>query len=230
MTILVAKRRGYNRSYQRRRMQMRLKSKSTPVVARRALRLVKQIKSNVERKHYQFQYTTQLATTSAIFPLTNIAQGDTVSTRTGNKITLRSIKVNGQFSQSSGVGADNSFRVILFTDRQQIADTDPGATDLLRTDSIVSSYANTTTFQKRFKIYYDRVFVLRPRISYNGTTVVSTSPVMPFVKWFFPTIKDIRYNADQNTDIQRNGLYMLLIGQSADVTPNLEFDVCYSDY
>ncbi len=122
-----------------------------------ALALVRRMKPEIKR--YQ-QITTQ--TNYLVGSITNIntmAQGDTVSTRTGDriqqtKLTLRLIC--STFTDSTIV-----WRVIVFTDKRQVSGSSPSVTTVLQSDSAISAYNIDTA--DRWIIHRDLMFTQNAR-------------------------------------------------------------------
>lgn len=215
------------------------KSKSTRAIAKRGLRVAKTLAKSRETKYSNQTYTTAMSTATGIVSLlSGIGQGDTASLRDGNKITLRSIRMQGDFHLpfSSANDYPTVYRVIFFQDRQQVGDTSPAVTDVLAS-AVYNAPYNYPSVQKRFKILYDRTFSQSPFIfATSAPAIVNIGSTRPFKHWVFPTMKQIYYNGANASDTQKNHVYMLLIGQrstdgsASSLVPDLQFQIAYNDF
>jgi len=205
--------------------------KSTRAIAKRAERTVKKIQRGFERKYLNQTYSTTAATAGDIVPLTNVAQGDTAILRDGNAITCRSIKIQGSLQSSANTAPDVVvwYRIIIFQDKQQVADTEPAVTDLLLT-AVYPSVYNYPNALKRFKILWDKVYSFYPHSgAWDGTTDNFGGQAFYVNKWIFPTQKQILFNGAAATDFQKGTIYMLTIGSATTMAPNFEMQMCFTD-
>lgn len=137
---------------------------------------------------------------SQIFSLTQIAQNDTDSGRTGNSILLRNIYVRGLIEINPSVSANSRVMIALVQDTQQVADTTPAVLDVFKTNSPESMLAMPSA--GRFKMIYRKTFTLSP--ASGGRNAIE------FTK-YWKMRQHIRYNSTANTDIQKNGYYLIVI-------------------
>ena len=87
-------------------------------------RVVKQLEPEI--KHVDINCdATDVTASGVVINLVNIAQGDTIATRTGNSITVKSITVEGIIPRSStlALNVNAYYRVVVFRDRQQVQDS-----------------------------------------------------------------------------------------------------------
>lgn len=204
--------------------------KSTRAIAKRAERIGKTLARTREVKYVNLsQARTAFAPAGTIIHLTQIAQGDTSSTRDGAMVACRSIKILGSFDSNNASTLNQSInRMIIFQDKQQVADTSPAVADILLTADPRSLY-NYPLVRKRFKILYDKCFSLSPSGSfYDGTTALTNVGESVFKRWVFPTAKNILYNGTTISDIQKNGVYILLLG-SANYNYQFNWQMSYTD-
>lgn len=209
-----------------RRRQFRRRGRKTPwynrkynamQVASAAWRGVKYIKGlvNSEMYHYTQTATSTPLATGDIIPLTNIAVGDTDVTRTGNSIFVRSITMNFNCSQHPA-RTDNTFvRMILFIDTQQISDTNPTLTDILASQNPNSLLKLQNS--GRFKILKNWEFYIN---SVNNTGKV--------IKYYRNIKHHVRYNDVNSTDIQKGGIYLLIVSNVTPVQnqpPTLQYQI-----
>lgn len=209
--------------------------KSTRAIAKRAERIGKTLARTREVKYANLsQGATAFANAGNVIHLTQVAQGDTSSTRDGAMLACRSIKILGTFdSGGSNVLAPAINRVIIFQDKQQVSDASPAVTDILLTADPTSLY-NYPLVRKRFKILYDKCFTMSPGTTYVPVTAgagvgTSVEHSMVFKRWVFPTAKNILYNGTTVSDIQKNGVYILFIGSNQDYQYQFNWQMSYTD-
>ncbi len=136
------------------RKQKASNAKDAMELARRALLEVRKLASSEEVKRVQ-QITTQTNyLAGAVTLVSGIAQGDGVSGRTGDTVRLKrlSLRLNCATFTDSNV----TWRVIVFTDKRQVAGTNPTVTQVLDTDSALSAYALAQA--GRFRVFKDYTF------------------------------------------------------------------------
>lgn len=203
--------------YPRRRF-MKRKSYTRRKPMRRIFKRVRRLERAVETKYFSTTSVVEVNSDAInTVDLTAIATGDTNATRTGNKITARSIHIRGHVSLPIG-GITSIFRYVIVQDRQQVGDTSPSWTDIF-TSADVDSLVNSTT-AGRFKIIRDRVIVLQPPDSSGGSGLTAViKPINVYVKLRKPI--QVRYNNTAGTDVQKNGIYFLAISDilAANVGP-----------
>ena len=94
------------------------------------------------------------------------------------------------------------YKVLILRDEQQVSDTAPTVSDILDTVSTLAPLNSNTV--GRYKILKSAFF--------------HTSNARDTVKemnWYLPMQHHIRYNGTTNTDVQKGGLYMLLLSDQA---------------
>ncbi len=189
----------YNRKY------------STAQLAMKAWLAAKYVKSivNVEMKKHDGTSSTTVANSgSYVTPLTDVAQGDSISTRDGNSFKAKGLSINYTIKQHASA-TNTQVCVVLVRDNQQIADTDP-AWNTIFNDTSVRAVLNAA-FVGRFSIIYDRVHLL----SSNGQT-------QAFSKNYIKLNSHIRFNGTAATDIQKSGLTFFAIADEATNLPTLD--------
>lgn len=164
---------------------------------------------NSEMLHNQNLGSTTSSSTGTMTLLNGMAQGDTSSQRTGNSILMRNVHLRLVFTQNP-TAVSTIYRVMLILDTQQIGDTNPSVTDVLESASPLSPLATGTS--GRFKVLKSWFF--------TTDDDKSQTKIIQFYKDFrFHT----RYNGTANTDIQKNGLYLLHLTDQATNTPTLNY-------
>ena len=99
---------------------------------------------------------------------------------------------------------------MLVLDKQQIGDTPPAVSDILETVSPLSPLATATV--GRFTIMKNWFF--------TTDDTKSQTRIIECYKQFRPHAK---YNGVANTDIQKNGLYLVLLSDQSTNTPRIDF-------
>ncbi len=189
-----------------RRVRRRFKPRSSGA---KALHMVRKLKSvlAVEKKNHTLTVSGTIPTTGTIDHLTAIAQGDTNQLRDGNQ--LKVIYLGGRIRLLINASQTRTFvRVMLVQDRQQIADATPAVGDILQSVS-PTSFLNSNTLG-RFKVLYDKV----RHMSDNGNQLI-------YLKVDIPMNSKIRYNGTGVGDIQKNGIFLILIADNATDLPSI---------
>lgn len=139
------------------------------------------------------------AYTASVIQINAMGQGDGQSSRTGNSILMKKVHRTEQITVTSG---NATIREILFYDKQQIADTAPSATDLLDASTPWALYNKLS--KSRFQVLEDKLTVLtsvnRPVILRRNTKQLN---------------KHATFNGTTSADIQKMGLYRLIITDNA---------------
>lgn len=177
-------------------------------VADKALKGVMFLKGLINSELYTYTSTynnTGCNTNGSVTNVTAIPQGDNADDRTGNSIFVKQCKMNLLFRiDPSGTEYNTNVRVMLVRDRQQVADAIPGIGSVLaQTTQYNVLIAGPNIGNKgRFTILYDRVFNL------------SDAKPSKHVKWTVNMKSHVRFNGTAGTDIQKNGLYWMMVSDS----------------
>lgn len=129
-----------------------------------ALRTANQVKSliNVEWKNVDTTFSDNTITTTAqIVNLDGCAQGDTSITRDGKSQFNKSVYVRGVLRSDADQTGDSIVRAMLVMDYRKVSGSDFAITDLLNEES-VDAINNLSSNQSRFKVLWDRYFILAP--------------------------------------------------------------------
>lgn len=207
----------YRRNYRRRSRKAvpwYRKKYSVGQIASKALRGVNYIRGLVNSEMFKYDISSSASPSwgGTVVALTNIAQGDTDATRTGNSIYVRQLMLRTTVTYNTAAAAPIRVRLLLFIDSQQIGDFPPAGTDVLEWTGVANaplSPLNSDT-AGRFKI-------LRSRIM----TVYADKPIA-LNNWLVKLRHHVRYNGSTSSDIQKGGIYLLIVSnRNADV-PNVE--------
>ncbi len=174
-------------------------SKSTAVVAKTALRKVVKIERSVEKKFHTITATLTPHDQNdvGLFP-TDIAQGNTQATRTGDKISPTSLYLTGYLLMDVGQTGSSETDILIVQDRQQISDTGPEYSDVFDGNPGGGILVNNNTLG-RFKILSHKQYSLTPGVKESIR-----------IKTYMKLSGSTRYNGLTSTDLQKNGIYMIM--------------------
>lgn len=189
-----------------RKRAARVRRRPKKTLSKKVAVLTKKV-GNKERKFLDTQLNNIALTTAPIVTqLTNVAQGNTDSTRLGSKITIVGIELS--YLVQSAIS--NSMRILLVQNRQSNGATINTAElyqDNTAGDNIVSPWHKD--FRRKFLVKYDKVHLF----SITGNAF---SHVKKYIKCNIP----IRYdgNVGDITDVQSNSLSYVTSVDIADAT------------
>lgn len=193
----------YNRKY------------STAQIARAAWRSAKYIRGLVNSELYHADQLVQLGSVqSRIVHLTSLAQGDTFYQRTGNSILLKSLTMNGYAYINPSTTTNTRFMLALVVDKQQVSDTIPAIDDIFDATNSPHTLLKTNTLG-RFKVLWRKQYTLS-----SNSTGDNALQLKRFTKFNF----HVRYNGAASSDIQRNGVYLVIITSEPSNYPTIEFN------
>lgn len=207
------------------------KKPSTYALAKKAYTMVKKIDNNFEKKYIDTAYNSTVAGTLApLISLNLIAEGDTSSQRTGNKIHVKSIRMNFQAFATGNTDDIAGIRIIVIKDKQTAGSTYPAAGTVLFDPTNITSNYNNQLYKDKIKVLYDKVVPLNSTgIAYNGATTVVYNPAKTWSKWLFPNT-NVLFNGSANTNVEKNALWVYaMIEGSGSVTLNMSAQTCYTD-
>lgn len=158
---------------------------------------------NSEMLHNQLTGSTTTSSTGTITLLNGMAQNDSASGRTGNSILMRNVFLRLGFVQNGAT--TTTYRVMLVLDKQQIGDTSPTISDILETVNPYSPLATASV--GRFKVMKNWFF-----------TTDDAKTRSKLIEYYKDFRMHTRYNGAANTDIQKNGLYLITLSDQAPAT------------
>ena len=177
-------------------------------MARLAYSGVKYLKNliNVEKQKVDFTVSNGgVSTTPSVVHLSAIAVGDAEGSRTGNSLLSKYLYIKGSLLMN-GSALATKVRLVFIRDKQQVGDTSPGYTDVYEAANTLA-FLNKNTVG-RFDVLFDK--------TYNLDTI-NNQVVMPDL--YLKLNSHIRYNGTASTDIQKGGLYAMIISDQATNTP-----------
>lgn len=168
------------------------------------------IRKNIETKYHDVTISEAVSTVASIGSLTDVSQGQTDTTRIGDKLTIR-----GLSGRASMLGADasNLIRIIIF----QWHHTDsvaPVIADILSSSGDPrSNFVHDT--QNQYTVLYDKLFTLTSA----GDKLVRAWIFRPRLKY---AKKTINYSA--GSTVGSNKIYRLFLSDSgASVHPSFNW-------
>lgn len=192
---------------------------SAKSLAIKALNNVKYIKGLVNSELYKYDgaSSTAVSNTGTTIGLTSIIQGDGDNQRTGNSLLVKKIFTRLVFTQHASA-TDTLYRVLFIQDNQQIADTSPTFTEILDTISCLAPLNSNTV--GRFKVLKNYFF-------HTSTS----SDTVKHVTCSIPMMHHVRFNGTGSGDIQKGGLYLMVLSDQATNTPTMFYNyrVSYHD-
>lgn len=214
----MAKRIYRKKKYGKKKMYKKPLRYKVADMAYTAYKGVRYLKGLVNAELHSNDFTATASTipnTGTIVPFTSIAQGDNYNNRQGNSILAKYLFGRMEFVKHA-LSNYTFIRMIFFRDTQQLGDTDPGVSDVLSTANTLSPL---NQFQKgRFSIMKDKTI----RLDANKTTSNMKIKIkLPF---------HIKYNGTSGADIQKNGIYLLIIGSEPTNVPLYSYNLRLSFY
>lgn len=211
--------RRYKKTIKKGRMSYTKGATSALALAKQALKDIWYLKGlvNSEMMKNDVASSTTIANTGSIIRMVDIAQGDADGQRTGNSILLRGINLKLVFTQNVSA-TDTLYRIILFQDTQQVADTNPAVADVLESVSTLAPLNSESV--GRFKIMKNWFF-----------HTSNSSDTVKHVKYYLNLRQHMRYNGTASTDYQKGGIYLLILSDQGTNTPTMFYNkrVYYHD-
>lgn len=184
---------------------------STAQIAKQALRATKYIRGlvNSEMFHHDVGHdATAVPNTGLIYPIVSLAIGDGDGARTGRSVFLRTLLSRIRFTKHASAST-TVIRLMLIQDNQQISDTTPAIADILQYVDVDSPLNLNSS--GRFKVLK------------NATIMLDTNKPMYHTEKYRKLWHHVRYNGDAATDIQKGGLYWLMLSDQVTNTPVVDY-------
>ncbi len=137
--------------------------------------------------------------------MNQVVVGNTANTRVGQSIKIKSFNMRANAGINSS-GRITVLRCMVFVDKQQAADATPTIAVLL--DSATPESPINLFSQKRFRVLYDKYITLND--SGHNNYGIDISIPLDMVQL---------YNGSAATDIDKNGIFMLLIASEVTNDP-----------
>lgn len=143
-------------------------------------------------------------------PLTSISIGDAPAQREANQVLMKAVHVNLEIVKPDTIDWVQ-VRVMLVRDKQQIGDSTPLITQVL--DPALSPL--TLAFMNQHN--FGRFDVLRDK-TYFINDLGNAGQVSRRVRWNFKMASRVRFNGSGAADIQKNGMYLMAVTDTASAT------------
>lgn len=193
------------RVFRRRRRGARISTwKAAGHLAKKAWAGFKYLKGMINCEKYKIDtsYSTTVGTTANVALLNNIATGDTANTRTGISVLLKYAYISLTFNRSTAATtAYSQLRMLLVQDTEQVGDTSPAYSDVIE-GGLSSGLLNRDTMG-RFTILLDKQLNL-----------TANTPAIR-VQQMVPLNFHARYNGTASSDIEKNGVYLMIVSSEA---------------
>jgi len=182
----------------------------------------KLVQFDPEKKQVMYSSSgASFPTLGSITLLSNVGAGDGVSQRDGHQIVPRYLILRMNLAHDSTVNV-SACRVMIFQDKQQVGDSTPGVSTLLydNTGNLGTISPLSELTKTRFKVLKDSTMLMD---YYNRTKQIT---------WKIKLSGYIEYNGNATTDIQKNGIYMLVISDQPTYVPvatSWSYQFCFSD-
>lgn len=168
-------------------------------IAEKALKIATAASRGIEKKAIDFNGSTAVGTTATQLHFTAISQGTTQLQRVGNQCYVTGMAINYYWYKHPSSVVTN-IRFVVFMDTQTVSDvTGIPYTECLASTSILAMI-NRSTQLGRFKILHDSNAILDA--SHVGEV---------HKKIYLPVNKNVNYNGQANSDIQKNAIYGLVL-------------------
>lgn len=166
-----------------------------------------------EKKWFETNFASgqDVTTTMTIQNLTNIAQGDAMTERIGDKIRLRYVNARGYLKggASSATNTVYKARILLILWKDDSTTNAPTVSQLLEDITDPDSHFNMDVNKRRkFKVLYDRIY----KFQKVGSTAGVINPRIYFHKKFK---KPIYLNFTDGTTAGKNCVYLCLMSDNA---------------
>lgn len=171
-----------------------------------------------------------VATSQWIVSLNNgsgIAQGDGQSERIGRKAVISSVHMEGYLEMDPGSvisDSTNMVRIAVVLDKQANGSV-PGFQDIWRLAGLSMNQFRNLEKSSRFKVLFDKRYVLRPQVAGNGTAVDVGQWLAP-IKFHKRVNIPVEYSGITNSvsSIVNNNLLVFACRESAASEPRIVYN------
>lgn len=151
--------------------------------------------------------STAITTSGHVTNITSISQGDGEHARTGNSVFAKYLTFRGKLIMNASA-TQTMVRILVVRDKQQVADTAPTVAAVLDGAASSYTYAPMSADNKgRFTKLYDRTIILDPEHQAKA------------LKINLSMRNHVRFNGVNAADIQKGGIYLMLVADEATNTP-----------
>lgn len=204
-------------------------------VATSALSIASTIASVINAEHKHLDTLSGNVNCSNAGPvvtcLTNMAQGSTDQTRTGNSILAKHVYLKGyiQRNVNRGALAQDLVRCMLIMDTNDVADVKPTIDLILQNYSTVYSAVSphNKAYTDRFKVLWDKTFILNDQMQCIKFKLYKAFKVKTYQKNNGKSkivALHMTYNGASSDDLSKNHLYMVSVGSNDTNPPTMYWD------
>ena len=180
--------------------------KTPSFAARKALTLVRRLQRAREIKNHDIFFVgINIPTTGLIFPMADVAQGDTGVLRDGNSMNVFTVDLRWQMNLNV-LDVSSSFRVLVFRDTRQVSGVAPVVLNVLQETRVISQL--NSVFRTRFDIMYD------------FTGVINTAAPSVLGHFHKKVQVKVDFTGSGATNVTKNGMYVLVICNEATNEPS----------
>lgn len=164
---------------------------------------------NAEKHKFDAGATVTPTSSGSITALSNIPQGDTMGSRHGNSVLAKSLTFKGLVTHNQS--ATNTLTTMyIIQDKQQVSDTAPAVADIFDVATYGPIGVLNANNVGRFKI------LVKKKLIQDGSRVIS-------LDFFKKMNTHLRFNGTAGTDVQKGGLYLVLISNQTANPPSVQY-------
>lgn len=182
----------------------------------KALRMVKSLKKATEVKHSTRSLIDASVDNATVQTLISVAAGTTDTTRVGDKIGLRSLRVKGLIS---AIGSEEGYLRLVIIKLGHATAAAPAVTDIFDTSSPQSFYKLDTVY--KFKTVYDQTRYLQSAVAGKATKLWNLDIRVP--------VKNVIFDNDGTVQTNNYYLFYMHTMPGANVTVTGEARLSFTD-
>lgn len=193
----------------RRRVRMARLERNAPLGSRQVQRLNKRVNkllAGIEVKYHDLQPISQTptSTTGVVLNISDLDEGDTVLTRSGEKVHAKRVWFKGEITIHASASKTKVRCMVIRQKNNQV----PAINGILQSGTINAPHSHQ--YRKLTAVLMDRTYVLNsvsnPMIQFNYNLKVD---------------KNIAYSGAAGTDLADGSIYLVLISNEATNTPTV---------
>lgn len=177
-------------------------------ISNRLRKIEQKVKQEEVKFHANVQTAQPVGTSAAVYPLTNIVEGDAFNEREGNKCLASSLLFRLAAIQSTPA-TETFLRCIILIDKDNNG-VAPVASDILEQNANYLSPLSHVN-GKRFKVLMDRMLLMT--VGEGGADL----------KYFTKLTHSVRYDGALATDVREGTMYLLLCSNQGTDFPLIDF-------
>jgi len=195
---------------------------------------LKSLQSAVKKLEPEIKYldvevdATNVTAAGSVVHVSAIAQSDTDSGRTGNAVNVKTVHFSGAFVRTASTyGTNGMYRLCIFIDKQQVADTSPTLADVFENAAQTAQLLPKLSNLERFKVVWISPIKDAHRMALQQIVLPAIQGLD--VQYTWKGNLKVEFNGTAGTDIQKNGIYVGIL--SNDTANVVDFDgICRIGY